>query len=201
MEPPSESPTFTTRPHPAGWELSLVLVLSKQKGSIPPFVTGICHWVFDKRGGWFAAMLACGIPLRRHRECFWKVLKQTSGGGDETWDAFNLRGFIRKAAQWWWFQQLASAAAPKAVPPIRLGLNVSPSSSTSAFPLPSRQTQVGRWQHANPALAGPLQCQFPPWGYMPLLIPSPHPQLEGSGWNLLRNDNITNLGDEMRVTS
>lgn len=35
-------------------------------------------------------------------------------------------------------------------------------SSTSAFPLPSHQTQVGRWQHANPALAGPLQCQFPP---------------------------------------
>lgn len=30
---------------------------------------------------------------------FLKVLKQTSGGGDETWDAFNLEGFIRKAAQ------------------------------------------------------------------------------------------------------
>lgn len=60
---------------------------------------GICHLVFDKHGGRFAATSACGIPLRRHGGFFLKVLKQNSGGGDETWDAFNLQGFIRKAAQ------------------------------------------------------------------------------------------------------
>lgn len=43
----------------------------------------------------------------------------------------------------------------------------------SALLCPSHQTQVRRWQHANPALASPLQCQFPPPGYMPLLIPWP----------------------------
>lgn len=37
---------------------------------------------------------------------FLKVLKQTSGRGDETWDAFNLKGINGMAAQWWWFQQL-----------------------------------------------------------------------------------------------
>lgn len=50
------------------------------------------------------------------------------------------------------------------------GSGTSPSSSSPfaglppliPSPSPSHQTEVGRWQHANPALAGPLQCQFPP---------------------------------------
>lgn len=91
-----------------------------------------------------------------------------------------------------------------------------PSPPAPQHPLPPpTQTQVGRWQHANPAPAGPLQCQFPPPGYMPLLIPCPgqpcaHPPCLGLGgervgvrgqlevWmELARSDDITNLGDEM----
>lgn len=50
-------------------------------------------------GDKFVATLACGISSKEALRLVWKVLKQTSGGGDETWDAFYLQGFIRKAAQ------------------------------------------------------------------------------------------------------
>lgn len=42
-------------------------------------------------------MLARGIPASGG-DFLLKVLKQNSRGGDETKDAFNLEGFIRKAA-------------------------------------------------------------------------------------------------------
>lgn len=49
--------------------------------------------------------------------------------------------------------------------------------SISVFQSPAHfpNTQVGQWQHANPALAGPLQSQFPLPRYMPLLVPWPGP--------------------------
>ena len=60
MEPPSESSTFTTCSHPAAWELSPVLVLSKQRyPSLSGERTdGICHLEHDKGGGISTAMLA-----------------------------------------------------------------------------------------------------------------------------------------------
>lgn len=133
-------------------------------------------------------------------DTFLKVLKQTSGGGDETRDAFLPPGIHQEGCTTMMVSTVGSGSSTKGSTPIRLSLNLSPSSSTSAFPFSSHQTQVGRWQHANPALAGPLQCQFPPPGYMPLLIPCPslpcaHPprgESTGvygvswkSGWSLL----------------
>lgn len=64
---------------------------------------------------------------------FLKVLKQTSAGGDETWDAFDLRGFIRKAT----LQQLAPVAAEKAALSSSVSVHFSPPASQHPpFPSP-----------------------------------------------------------------
>lgn len=66
MEPPSESPTFTTRSHPAGWETSLILVLSEQKHQClgSRRITRVCHRVFDTVCLWFF--------IKEAPRCFWK---------------------------------------------------------------------------------------------------------------------------------
>lgn len=200
MEPPSESPTFTTRPHPAGWEHRLILVLSKTKVFTPPLSDGICHLV----SSYMAKGLLPRWPvafLRGGTDAFLKSTKTELRRG--RWDEGCLypHGIHQEGCTMVIVSTVGSSNSTKGSTPIlRLSLYLSPSSSsTSAFPLSSHQTQVWRWQHANPALAGPLQCQFPPPGYMPLLIPCPsppcaHPHRDStgaygvswrSGWSLL----------------
>lgn len=163
--------------------------------------------------------LCCYVGLwhsfEEARMLFWKVLKQTWGGGDETRDAFNLVGFIRKAAQSWLFQQLTPVAGPKAALPSSVSVQTSPSPTPQhpPFPLPPNPGLTMAARQPSPCRPPAVSVSRPqdtcpssspaPVRPVPILTQREHKGVWGQlevRMELARSDDLINLGDEMEVT-
>lgn len=119
-------------------------------------------------GDRFVATLACGISSKEAQRLVWKVLKHTSGGGDETWDAFYLWGIHQEGCTTMMVSTVGSGSGtshPSRPKPLPL------CSSTSAFSIPFPSNPGRTMAARQPSSCRPPAVSVP----APRIHAPPHP--------------------------